>query len=160
MSNLDLPDRKRPARCSPLDYGNRSVILFVTVCTKDRKAVLANVIAFSAIVSAWRGAAAWTVGRFVIMPDHVHLFCSPANNAFSIQSWVTFWKSSVSRRWIDPAIRPIWQVQMWDTQIRSGDSYDAKWDYVRNNPVRHGLVRHSEEWPFKGELNPLSWHDP
>jgi hypothetical protein len=25
---------------------------------------------------------------------------------------------------------------------------------------RHGLVRHAEEWPFKGELNPLSWHDP
>jgi putative transposase len=48
---------------------------------------------------------------------------------------------------------------MWDTQLRTGNSYDAKWEYVKCNPMRHGLVRHPEEWPFKGELNPLSWHD-
>ena len=160
---LDLPnppERKRPARCAPVDSGNRSVILFVTVCTKDRRPLLANLPAYSLIVWSWLNAAAWMVGRFVIMPDHIHLFCSPVDSSYSIRSWVTFWKSVISRRWDHPADHPLWQAQMWDTQLRTGNSYDAKWEYVKCNPMRRGLVRHPEEWPFKGELNPLSWHDP
>jgi putative transposase len=160
MDFSDLPDRKRPARCPPLDAGNRSVILFVTVCTKDKKRLLANLSAFALIVAAWLEAATWVVGRFVVMPDHIHLFCSPANEAYSVRSWIAFWKSSVSRRWWRAADHPIWQAQMWDTQLRTGNSYDAKWEYMKWNPVRHGLVRHPEEWPFKGELNPLTWLDP
>lgn len=52
---------------------------------------------------------------------------------------------------------PLWQRQCWDTQLRTGESYDAKWDYVRNNPVRKGLVASPDDWPFQGELNVLSW---
>jgi len=155
-----LPNRKRPARCPPVDGGNRSVVLFVTVCTKDRKALLANLPAFSLILAAWLDAGAWMVGRFVIMPDHIHLFCSPVDSSYPIRSWITFWKRAISRRWNHADDQPIWQSQMWDTQLRTGDAYDAKWEYVKCNPVRHGLVRRPEEWPFKGELNPLPWHDP
>jgi len=44
--------------------------------------------------------------------------------------------------------------------VADGQLLRAKWDYVKSNPVRHGLVLYPEQWPFKGELNPLSWHDP
>ncbi len=27
-----------------------------------------------------------------------------------------------------------------------------KWEYVRDNPVRHGLVASAEEWPYQGEI--------
>jgi putative transposase len=144
----------------PVDTGNRSVVLFVTVCTKNRKTLLANPSAFSLILAAWLDAGAWMVGRFVIMPDHIHLFCSPLDSSYSIRSWVTFWKRAIARRWFNADDHPLWQSQMWDTQLRTGNSYDAKWEYVKCNPVRHGLVHRPEEWPFKGELNPLPWHDP
>ena len=29
--------------------------------------------------------------------------------------------------------------------------------YVRQNPVRHGLVNDPEDWPFQGELHLLDW---
>ncbi len=41
--------------------------------------------------------------------------------------------------------------------MRSDESYEEKWLYVRNNPVRAGLVNHADEWPYQGELNVLSW---
>jgi len=44
-----------------------------------------------------------------------------------------------------------------DTQLRRGESYDAKWDYVVANPVRAGLVSKSEDWPYQGEMNVLTW---
>ena len=36
---------------------------------------------------------------------------------------------------------PHWQKGLFDHVLRSGESYDEKWDYVRENPVRAGLVQ-------------------
>lgn len=71
--------------------------------------------------------------------------------------WVRYWKSLVSRRWPWPHEHPIWQRDCWDTQLRGAESYEAKLNYVRNNPVRHGLVATPEAWPFAGELHALAW---
>jgi hypothetical protein len=36
--------------------------------------------------------------------------------------------------------------------LRSDESYAEKWNYVRENPVRAGLVRNASEWPYQGEI--------
>ena len=152
--------RRRPAHPSPVEIGSRAIILFVTVCTAERKPVLANQAAVEVILDAWREADHWLVGRYIILPDHIHLFCAPARiEALPVQKWVAFWKSRASSHWPRPAQQPIWQVDCWDTQLRRGENYDAKWDYVRSNAVRHGLVTRGQDWPWQGELNVLSWHD-
>ena len=90
------------------------------------------------------------------MPDHLHLFCSPGfYEAPPLSRWIRYWKSWASVRWPFPAERPIWQDNYWDRQLRSNDHYSTRWHYVKNNPVRHGLVSHSDDWPFQGELTPL-----
>ena len=76
-----------------------------------------------------------------------------------MQKWAAFWKSKVSDHWPHPEQHPIGQVDCWDRQLRRGENYSSKWEYVRNNPVRHGLVEGAEEWPYQGELNILDWHD-
>ena len=43
--------------------------------------------------------------------------------------------------------------------LLGSDHYGAKWEYVRNNPVRHGVCRSAEEWPYQGEIHILHWHD-
>ena len=42
-------------------------------------------------------------------------------------------------------------------QLRRAESYDQKWRYVIDNPVRAGLVEVTEDWPFQGEMNSLDW---
>jgi len=32
-------------------------------------------------------------------------------------------------------------------QLHRAESYEEKWNYVRNNPVRHGYVSRVEDWP-------------
>jgi hypothetical protein len=39
--------------------------------------------------------------------------------------------------------------------LRSVESYSQKWDYVKENPVRAGLVKTSDEWPWQGEIESL-----
>ena len=74
-----------------------------------------------------------------------------------LEPWVRFWNSYVSKNWDDPLQLPIWQRDFWDTQLRKDESYGEKWHYVIENPVRAGLVRRSEDWPYQGELNILDW---
>jgi len=47
---------------------------------------------------------------------------------------------------------PIWQRGFFDHVLRSDESYAEKWEYVRENPVRAGLVRIADEWPYAGEF--------
>jgi len=72
-----------------------------------------------------------------------------------LDAWVSYWKSQFTRR--HGRGPRLWQPRHWDTRLRRGESYMAKWDYVRHNPVRHGLVARPEEWPYQGEIFPLDW---
>ena len=51
--------------------------------------------------------------------------------------------------------QPIWQEDVFDHIMRSRESYAAKWAYVRENPVRAGLVSRAEDWPWQGEIHGL-----
>jgi putative transposase len=155
-----FPRRRRPAHPAMVDWRNRATIVFLTVCTRNRKRCLASAEALALICAAWRAADSWRVGRFTILPDHLHLFCAPATFPLRpLDQWINFWRRMVSRSWPLPLATPLWQKDFWDTQLRSGESYAGKWEYVRNNQVRHGLVARASEWPFQGEMNVLPWHD-
>lgn len=150
--------RKHPSHFVVSEQHNTPVIVFLTVCTKDRRRILADSAVHDVLLAAWRTRPLWLVGRYVIMPDHLHLFCAPAEfETPSLERWVRFWKSIATQHWPSRSQLRIWQRHFWDTQLRRGESYDEKWDYVVENPVRAGLVKRSEDWPFQGELNVLRW---
>ncbi len=155
-----LPSRKAPAHHPIREMNNRSPLVFLTVCSQDRRAIFDKPDIHELMKSSWTVANAWNIGRYVLMPDHIHLFCAPNGFAApSLDRWVQFWKSLASRRWPRLAEQPVWQKSFWDTQIREGESYNEKWEYVRRNPVRANLCVEPEEWPFQGEMNNLMWHD-
>jgi len=152
-------NRNHPVHQPVIESGNRAVIVFATICTKNRVPILATSAVHDAILQAWRTADHWQVGRYVILPDHIHLFCAPAAYpARSLVNWVRFWKATVAKA-TRAGPDALWGKDFWDTQLRQSDSYAAKWEYVRNNPVRHGLVTRPEDWFYQGELHLLRWHD-
>ena len=232
-----LPQRRHPSRNSVMTHlDNRAIMLYVTVVTGKRSAILAGKAVQDCIVAAWKAAADWLVGRYVIMPDHIHFFCAPATYPPSdFHRWMKQWKAQVSRSFpiglragrahgrvalvatgtpadtlhgrvalvatgngadvaatsaalpptddaaatsaalppTDDAAAtsaalpnvplsrpsPLFQRDCWDRQLRTGESYAQKWEYVRNNPVRKGLVAHADEWPYQGQVNVLEWHE-
>jgi REP element-mobilizing transposase RayT len=85
------------------------------------------------------------VGRYVIMPDHLHLFVA-GGREFDLGTWVRFLKSALGL--------PVgaWQRGFFDHLLRHEESYGEKWEYVRQNPVRTGLVRQAADWPCQGEV--------
>jgi len=96
------------------------------------------------------------------MPDHVHFFCRPHVRAKPLSEFVGLWKSYTSRRIhalrqprSTPAATTLWQREFFDHILRSNESYSEKWNYVRDNPVRDGLVFSANDWPYAGEIATL-----
>ncbi len=154
------PLRKHPAH-GVLFSDSKPTIVFVTVCTKDRSSWLASSVVHEAVRKAWAEGDAWPVGRYVIMPDHIHLFAAPAQTSIALDDWIQFWKAKFTKHVRKAGTTDIpdhpWQTDHWDTRLRTWQSYDQKWNYVRNNPVRHGLVTRAEDWPYQGEMHSLTW---
>jgi len=133
-------------------------IYYLTACTQDRRKILANPqIHESFVTFAHRATDRHVlVGRYVIMPDHVHFFAafSPASPALWL--WMKSLKNALSKTLRLMNIRPRhWEKDYFDHVIRSAESYEQKWLYVRENPVRAGLVTRWEDWPYQGEIHRL-----
>jgi putative transposase len=135
-------------------FGDNPTVAFLTVCTFQRQIGLADPAVHEALVQTWNAADEWLVGHYLVMPDHIHLFCAPQTHDFSIEQWITYWKRQF-RRVCSSA--PRFQSRGFHHRLRRDESYREKLDYVQNNPVRAGLVRTAEEWEFKGVLNRLPW---
>jgi REP element-mobilizing transposase RayT len=156
-----------------------NAVYFVTACTQDRRPILAGEQAAAVLRQEWASAAArhsWLIGRYVIMPDHVHFFCTaaddvagvadpglpaghdlpasakPATGAESLANFMRAWKQWTAKR-LKRELGfnvPLWQAEFFDHVLRSDESYAEKWAYVRENPVRAKLVARWEDWPWQG----------
>jgi REP-associated tyrosine transposase len=127
-------------------------LYFVTFATRDRKRLRPLQQAHEAV--ALNAARAVTehdvaVGRYVIMPDHIHLFVRGSDD-FILPGWVAGLKRGISVA-LNAGPR-FWQPGFFDHVLRSDESYGQKWLYVRDNPVRAGLVSESNAWPYQGEF--------
>jgi putative transposase len=129
-------------------------VFFITFCTQQRRKLLGSDAVHTAFVSF--GTRAYSeqnvaVGRYVIMPDHVHFFVRRPHD-LELGHWVGMLKQTLAKQ-ITPARRlPIWQRGFFDHLLRSDESYAQKWNYVRENPVRAGFVNDPDEWRYSGEI--------
>lgn len=97
----------------PVIESRKPVILFLTVCTHARKPLLARDEIHHLLLDAWSRSTLWQVGRYVIMPDHIHLFAAPSSFPVeSIRKWTSYWKSHVTRHWPNQSEPPIWQTDV------------------------------------------------
>jgi len=81
----------------------------------------------------------------------------PTSTAKPRGEWCKMWKSVSSRR-LTQVLKiapPLWQADTFDHILRSEESYAGKWQYVLENPVRRGLCRRAEDWPWQGEIHSL-----
>ena len=84
----------------------------------------------------------WFVRLLLIMPDHIHaLLAFPATE--SMGETIRQWKSYAIRRL---AVR--WQRGFFDHRLRNDEQWQLKAKYIRENPVRKGLVADAAPWPY------------
>jgi REP element-mobilizing transposase RayT len=151
------PDR--PPRLRQIFQQYDPPLYFVTFGTAERHCCLANEVIHQQFMDFGKRLSQHgsSIGRYVIMPDHIHCFVRIGpSQKFGLT--IGFLKKSLSASLNKNGVNgPHWQPSFFDHLIRSPDSYSEKWDYVYNNPVRAGLVKQAEDWPFSGEIVQISY---
>ena len=102
-------------------------VYFVTTCLKNRRPLLDHPQTARVLIEEWKTCGnryGWTVGSYVIMPDHVHFFCSHSREARGLSRFVGKWKEWTSKSLSKlPSHRSIaWQRGFFDHLLRSSDS--------------------------------------
>jgi REP element-mobilizing transposase RayT len=88
----------------------------------------------------------------VVMPSHVHLLAKPLRDKngwpFPLVNILQCLKSTTAHR-INKLHRtsgPVWEEESFDHLLRSEESLKEKCEYIRQNPVRAGLVTSPEDY--------------
>lgn len=162
----------RPPRLSRVF--DQTPLYFVTFNTFQRRKLLADEAVHNAFISyaAKNKDRGFAVGRYVIMPDHIHLFVRVGMHA-KLDQFIRLMKQDITktlscsggsqsrfdkdgnvvhRTAATPIAAKVWQPGFFDHVMRSSESYSEKWTYVRMNPVRAGLVANPNDWRYQGEL--------
>lgn len=129
-------------------------MFFLTVCTEKRAdaPLLPLADGILAAARAFHERGNWFLRLILIMPDHVHLLASFPKTAVMSATFGN-WKRFLSRH---DGIR--WQRIFFDHRIRNAAELSEKWDYIRMNPVRKGLVSSPDDWPHWLAFDPATGH--
>ena len=87
----------------------------------------------------------------VLMPDHVHLLLTLRDESgwpFPLVEIMQSLKGSTAHRLNKLLNRsgPVWEEESFDHVLRSDESLKQKCEYIRQNPVRAGLVQKPEDY--------------
>ena len=152
-----------PERLRRLEFHYpRIPIYFVTACTHQRQKILSNAdvhVRFTRFGNKGPEHGAW-LGAYVLMPDHLHAFVAVDDQRLSLSTWVKSLKNALSKSLRDHNVpSPHWQKGFFDHILRGTESYSEKWNYVRENPARAGLVKDWRQWPFLGTIFDLEFRN-
>jgi putative transposase len=160
MPTDDNRFNRRPLRLEKL-FTKLRPFYFVTFNTSARAPLLAGAEVhdvFQAFCHKAHEKYDVAVGRYVIMPDHVHLFVAFPPTRITLSQWVQALRSVLGKQLLRLGFqKPHWQEGFFDHLLRSSDSYEEKWDYVWMNPVRAGLCTTPQDWPYQGEIVRLEY---
>jgi len=143
VQRADLPDRKKLPHDVP-HWVEDGSLFFVTVnCSERGRDQLTQSAVADGLLNAARfyhDANKWHITFWLLMPDHFHALLSFPREAVMadlFQSW---------RRYTARQLGIAWQDGFFDHRLRSAEEEQAKYHYIRHNPVRKGLCASPEEW--------------
>src|SRR3954468_2183586 len=84
---------------------------------------------------------------FVLMPDHFHLLITPI---VTLERAMQFVKGAFSFRAKRELgfTHEIWQPSYYDRRVRDAEEFFAFREYIRQNPVKKGMVASAEQYEY------------
>jgi putative transposase len=103
---------------------------------------------FLEVLLQYRTGRKYLLHEFVLMPDHFHLILTPTGVTLErsmqcIKGGFSFQLNKTLRRRRDP-----WQPSFHDRRVRDSLEYQRFKEYIWQNPVKRGLCRAPEEYPY------------
>ena len=92
----------------------------------------------------------WDVIAWVVLSNHYHAIVRSAKEKLNMSKFIGSYHKFTARKWNledkTPGRKVWWNY--WDSCIQSERDYLPRLNYIFQNPVKHGLVSHAEDYPF------------
>jgi len=88
---------------------------------------------------------------YCLMPTHLHMLINPGVRSL-IDVIAEFKKETGDLARETRRIEDLWQRSFFDHRLRSNESLAEQYEHIRMNPVRAGLVKHPDDWPWTGSV--------
>jgi len=85
---------------------------------------------------------------FVVMPNHVHALLRPLVRPARIMQRVKGSSAQAANAVLGRTGLSFWQDESYDHWVRNSTEFDRIKAYIESNPVRAGLARTAEDWPW------------
>jgi putative transposase len=125
---------------------------FVTTDTWERRKVFLKRTAAELVEAKlfeFRDKGRYYVHSYVVMPEHFHVLLTPGMTT-SLERAIGLIKGGSSFE-IGKALRmrfPVWHEGFTEHEIRDEGDYETHVRYIQSNPVKAGLVREPEDYPY------------
>jgi REP element-mobilizing transposase RayT len=97
----------------------------------------------------------YALHAWCVMPNHVHVVVTPAGSwrlSAILHSWKSYSAGAINQ--LLGRRGTLWERESFDHLIRSIESYRWFVEYVRQNPVKAGLCKEPEDWPYGSAYRP------
>ena len=88
---------------------------------------------------------------YCFMPDHHHLIAAGKGSGSDLWKMMVKYKQKTGF-WLSRNSSLRWQKDFYDHILGPGEDLVAQVKYILDNPVRKGLAKSWEEYPFKGSV--------
>ena len=85
---------------------------------------------------------------WVVMPNHIHLLLTPNIEPSIVLRKLKGTSAREANQLLDLTGQPFWQAESYDHLVRSQAEFKRIEHYIIQNPVRAGLARSEEEYPW------------
>jgi putative DNA methylase len=85
---------------------------------------------------------------YSVMPNHVHLLVTPKLQVRKITRALKGVTARKANHILQRTGLPFWQDESFDHWVRNDGEFKRLKRYIERNPVKAGLVRTPEEWPW------------
>jgi len=92
----------------------------------------------------------WELQAWAVFSNHCHVVAASPADASTLRTLLSelHTRTATAINEMDSAPgRQVW-FDYWDTHLTFPRSYFARLNYVHQNPVKHGLVKAAEEYPW------------
>jgi len=91
---------------------------------------------------------------YVIMPNHVHVVWQPRISMPRILQWLKGVTANRAKNILHLSEKAFWQDESYDHWVRSASELQRIIRYVEWNPVKAGLAKSIEAWPWSSARFP------
>jgi len=103
----------------------------------------------------------YSIEAIVILPDHMHMIITPRyakEYPYIIRTIKQYFSKKCPTKYYEDieqsmsrykeGYKPIWQKKYYEHTIRDTKDFEARLEYIYNNPIKHGYVENIDDWDY------------